>query len=118
MSRNAMIVLGMLLTTAGNAHAKGLVSPPVYVTGVESYLCMVSNVGTKPLSDVVVTVVVDGGGILSSQTCATVPPGGVCTESGSGGPTSAKFCTATGVSKGNSRGSFCNSSTNVCLPLN
>ena len=119
MIRSTTIAFGVLLLAASVAQAGGgLASGPIVMTAGDDYQCAVANIGTKEIASVTVDAIIDGGTIGTTATCAPLAIGAVCTATGSAGATNERFCKATGVSKNSGRGSLCNETTGVCLPLN
>ena len=118
MKKGIRLFLGaaLLAATASSAHAAAIASGPLRVADLESYTCAVVNIGTKPV-DVEVVVTINGGGGGATKKCPGLAPYGVCLAENDAGSSGYRFCTATATSKKSVRGTFCDTSTDVCTPL-
>lgn len=118
MKKGIRLFLGaaLLAATASTADAAGIAAGPLRVADLESYTCAVVNIGTKPV-DVEVVVTINGGGGGATKKCAGLAPNGVCLAENDAGSSGYRFCTATATSKKSVRGTFCDVSTGICIPL-
>jgi hypothetical protein len=107
-----------VLAGAGTAHAATLASGPLRVAEQNAYSCSAGNVGTREV-DVEVTVTIDGGatGNGVSTTCAGLAPNAVCVAANDAASTKYRFCTVKTSNRKAVRGTFCNTTTAVCVPV-
>ena len=118
MEKGIRLFLGaaLLAATASTAHAAAIAAGPLRVADLESYSCSVVNIGTKPV-DVEVVVTINGGGNGATKKCPGLAPNGVCIAENDAGSSGYRFCTATATSKKSVRGTLCDVSTGICIPL-
>lgn len=118
MKKGIRLLIGaaLLAATASSAQAAAIASGPLRVADLENYSCAVVNVGAKPV-DVEVVVTIDGGGGGATKTCAALAPNDVCIADNDAGSSGYRFCTAIVGSKRSVRGTFCDLSTKLCVPV-
>lgn len=118
MRKGIRILMGaaLLAAVASRAEAASIGSGPLRVDDLETYTCAVVNIGTKPI-DVEVEVTINGGGNGATKKCAGLAPDGVCVAENDAGSAGYRFCTATASSKKSVRGTFCDVSTGLCIPV-
>jgi hypothetical protein len=116
--RFAMLVLAtaILGAASGRAEATTIGSGPIRIVDNNNYACSVVNYGTKPIA-VEVNVTIAGGGYGAETSCPTLGPNEVCTATNDAGSASYRFCTVTTSNKRSTRGSFCNNTTGICVPV-
>lgn len=114
--RTVLVVAGLLAFGGGQALAGTLSSGPLRVLVGASYSCAAVNVGSKDVS-VEVKVTINNGGSGVTTTCATLNPESVCAAENDAGGTNYRFCTITTKSKRSIRGTFCNTTTGICIPV-
>jgi hypothetical protein len=114
-----MMVAAAILM-AGAAQAATLVSPPLHLLSGDDYRCMVVNAGTKAIASAKIAVSISGStpGSGFTEDCGPVDPGVVCAGDNEAGGSNYRFCTIDFIgSKSYVRGSFCNTTQGVCVPL-
>ena len=118
MLRNVVLSAALVAGFAAGAQAGSLlVSAPLPVANGNSYRCAVVNVGAKEIEAVEVKMLEDGNTLAASMSCTSLPVGEMCIASSTSGDSINRFCTVGGVTKKNVRGSLCNTSTGVCVPI-
>ena len=114
--RALVVAAGVLVVGVGGAQAATLASGPLRVADQNSYSCTAVNVGGGDIA-VAVKVTIDGGGGGATKSCAPLSPTGVCAAENDAGSTAYRFCTITTSNKKGTRGTFCNTSTGICVPV-
>lgn len=107
-----------LFALAGSAQAATVGSGPLRIADLNAYACAVANVSSKPVA-VEVNVIIDGGAAGSGATnvCPALAPNAVCTAANDAGSTNYRTCVVTTGSKRALRGTFCNVTTGICVPV-
>lgn len=114
-TRLAMMV-ALLAVAASPAAAASIGSGPLRVKDLDNYHCSVVNVSAKPV-DVRVAVSINGGGYGADKTCAALAPNAVCVAENDAGSIGYRFCTATVGNKKAVRGTFCDVTSGLCVPV-
>jgi hypothetical protein len=110
------LAVALLAISVSPAAAASIGSGPLRVKDLETYGCSVVNVSAKPV-DVQVVVSINGGGSGVSKSCPALAPNAVCVAENDAGSFGYRFCTATVSSKKAVRGSFCDVTSGVCVPV-
>lgn len=111
-------MVAALLLGAGTAQAATLpTSAPLLVADGNAYSCAVVNVTGKALTSVVLSVWRADGSLGANTTCAPLDAGAVCSFANPAVGDSYRYCNVTGANKTAVRGTFCNTVTSVCVPV-
>jgi hypothetical protein len=109
-------VVGFCSAVAMAASAPA--SAPIMMNQGATYECRVVNTSDKSISSVIIDSVQNGGGVSASTGCEPLPTGQVCVLSSSAASPGFRWCRLTVVGSSKPlRGTFCNTSTNACTPL-
>jgi hypothetical protein len=112
-----LVVAGVLAISAG-AQAATLTSGPLRMNPEDDYYCGAVNVGSKDIAvDISITISGSNPGSGASQSCSPLAPNTACTALNTAGGANYRFCKVTTSSKKTTKASFCNITTNVCIPV-
>ena len=115
----AAIVAATVLIGASGAQAATLASGPLWLAVGDDYSCSAANTSNSKDIVVEVSVTIDGSiaGSGSVESCAPLTPRTVCSADNEAGGAKYRYCTITTSSKQATRGTFCNKTTGVCIPV-
>jgi hypothetical protein len=114
--RVAAVAAAALVLGNGAAQAATLSSGPLRLAELESFTCSAVNAsGREVVANVKVTIA--NGGFGAEKNCSPLADKAVCTADNQAGFTAYRYCTITTSDKRGTRGSFCNASTKVCIPV-
>jgi hypothetical protein len=112
-----LVVAGALVASTA-AHAALLTSGPLRMSPADDYYCGAVNLGSKPIAvDISVTISgsVPGSGALES--CPSLATDVVCEAVNEAGGSSFRSCKVTTTSKKATKATFCNTTKNICIPV-
>lgn len=110
----AVFLASAVAAQAGSIIASG----PLRVADGEDYSCAVVNAGPTDLSSVAVVVTIEGGGGGATKTCTPLGTLAACTAANTAGSTYQRFCSVTVAGRKSAvRGTFCNTTTGQCVPV-
>jgi hypothetical protein len=112
------MVVTVVVFASGAAQAATISSAPLRIADSNNYSCAAVNVSTKDVA-VEVNVSITGGAIGSgaSEACSPLSPTSVCVAENQAGSANFRYCTITTSNKRAIRGTFCNTSTGICVPV-
>jgi hypothetical protein len=112
----AMVAAAGLLLVGSAARATMLASGALWVADSDGYSCTAVNASDKSVA-VEVKVTIDGGGGGATQSCSPLGPTSVCAAVNDAGSAHYRFCTIATSNKKATRGTFCNTTTGLCVPV-
>ena len=114
--RAVLVATAILVAGSSAVEAATLASGPLYVQGQHYFTCMVANVHTGAVA-AEVDVTIAGGGYGAAADCPSLAPAGVCAADNQAGSGNYRYCTITTTNRKAVRGTFCNNTTGVCIPV-
>jgi len=114
--RAVLVAAAMLAAGSSAAEAATLASGPLRVADQQYFTCSVANVGTGDVA-AKVDVTIAGGGYGAASNCPALAPAGVCAADNQAGSANYRYCTITTSNRKAVRGTFCNTSTGICVPV-
>jgi hypothetical protein len=112
-----LVVAGVLAVSAA-AQAATLTSAPLRINANDDYYCGAANVSSKDIAvDISVTISGSNPGSGANASCSPLAPNTACTAINTAGGVNYRFCKVTTSSKKGTKATFCNITTNVCIPV-
>jgi hypothetical protein len=114
--RTLLVASAVLAVGPGAARAATLASGPLRIGDLQNYSCSAVNAGTRDVT-VEVIVTIEDGGFGTSEACSPLSPTSVCSADNEAAFAKYRYCTIKTTSKRDTRGTFCNTTTGVCIPV-
>jgi len=114
--RAVLVAAAILAVGSSAAEAATLASGPLRIQDLQWFTCMAVNVHTGDVA-AKVDVTIAGGGYGASASCPSLSPAGVCAADNQAGSANYRYCTITTTNRKAVRGTFCNNTTGVCIPV-
>jgi hypothetical protein len=113
------VATAALMGVAGEARAALLASGPLRILSNQYFSCTAVNAGNSAVSvDVAITIAGSNVGSGALEKCASLPSREICEAENQAGGTNYRYCTITTTGpKRAVRGTFCNTTTGVCIPV-
>lgn len=112
-----LIVAGALVASTA-AHAALLTSGPLKMSPADDYFCGAVNLGSKDIAvDISVTISGSVPGSGATESCPALAKDVVCEAVNEAGGFSYRSCKITTSSKKATKGTFCNTTKNICIPV-